>query len=145
MHPQLVSRRIWLISFLPSFAMARPRTVREWMIGHWIADGERNAASFAPSGLALNDEQRKRLAIEFGKMYYKISTHQFTVGGWSQGDAMTATYSVLSETDTSVTLGFLGIPRPPNLTLYRETEDSLFIRSSDKSFEYLKRSASGAA
>ena len=145
MHSEFVARRILLVAFLPSLAMARPRTIREWMIGHWIADGQRNAAGFAPSGQTLNEERRKRLAIEFGKMYYKITTRTFTFGGWSQADAMTATYSVISETDSSVTLGFGGKPRPPNLTLYRETEDSLFIRSSDKNFEYLKRSTSGAA
>jgi hypothetical protein len=115
------------------------------MLGRWTADGVRSAESFARNVRALTPEQQSRLAEEFGKMYYDITTRHFTVGGWVEGDAITTPYRVVSESESSITLSFPDNRRFPDLTLFRENQDSMFIRSIGKNFEYLKRSASGAA
>jgi hypothetical protein len=145
MKPSLPSRRALLVAIIPPTVLARPHPTREWMIGHWIADGERTAARFTERGNAVDEARYRRLVDEFSKMYYRITSSSITIGGWLPGSALMAKYSVVSETDSSVTLRFNSSESVPDLTLFRESNDSLFIRASPGTFEYMKRSPKSAA
>ncbi len=96
--------------------------------------------NFAFQGVVLSDERKQRMVHEFSKMFYEISKHAFAVGGFAPGIKSTWRYSVAAKTSSSITLEFSGLREvPPPLTLYRESENYLFIRSG-RNLEFLKRS-----
>ena len=139
-----VPRRMVLTLLLPSLVYAREQPTRKWLIGRWRSDGKRTASGLSFQGNLLTPEQQRRAALEFGKMFYVITERAITVGGWVPDQSLTYEYRVASETSSSITLEFPRRAQATPLTLYRESDNWLFVRSA-KNIEYLRREDPNAA
>lgn len=142
MDASTFSRRALLASFLaiPTIAaIARePQPSRLWLLGQWLSDRERTIQSWYFQGREIPQDKKARFAELFGHMTYVVTASTFRV---KQGE-FTAShrYSVLSETESSVTLRLHGTTEAIASTFYRAGPDALFIKVGTN-LEYFKRVA----
>ena len=99
--------------------------------------------TFYFQGRPIAESKRDAVASIFGHLTYEISETTFTLKDSYAGrssDQITWKYNIESNTDTSVTLALKGDLAPKSLTLYRVSEDALFVKSGSN-LEYFKRIA----
>ena len=97
---------------------------------------------FHPQGVSLSEDARSRVSQLFGLLVYRFTRNTLelaSVGPEKPQESAAIAYSVYSETSSSLTLASTE-RRVPFLTLYRVSEDVLFIRGG-LSFEYFRRIA----
>ena len=130
------------IGFHVSTVMATDAPASKWILGSWQSDRELTMRYFYPQGVSLSEETRSKFSQLFGFLVYRITRSTFelaSVGTAKPQQSATIAYSIYSETSSSLTLAHTE-RRVPFLTLYRVSEDVLFIRGG-LSFEYFRRIA----
>jgi hypothetical protein len=94
-------------------------------------------------GKPIPESKKEAFAANFGHLTYAISTSTLTLKDASSGgepNQLTLEYTIESHTDTSVTLALHGNAPQKSLTLYRESDDTLFVKAGSN-LEYFKRVA----
>ncbi len=124
--------------WLPTRAGQRGPSLTAWLIGDWLSDRERTMENFYFQGRSLNEVQRERIATLFGRLRYHITSRSFEV---VQGEnKLRAEYKLAAESDSTITLRFQRAKGMPDLTLYCEDYDALFIKLG-YILEYFRRTA----
>ncbi len=132
-----LSRRTTLImsvgATLPSLARTEGVST-SWMLGAWQSDRDRTVRGWRlpPHWPELDARNKERFSLMFGRLRYIITPRYFTVcdmGAPIGAQPARLPYAVLSATESSISLHFTRY-RLPTVTLFRESEDVLFTRSS---------------
>lgn len=133
----------WLFAALLGFAWSSsvPASdegvaLRAWLVGSWQSDRERTMERFSFQGRVLGPEYQERMAALFGHMQYRVTPQRF--GVMDRGAGWHAAYTVVSETESTITLRFPGRKCLPDITLYRDGDDALFIKTGNN-LEYFRR------
>lgn len=112
---------------------------RAWWQGRWQSDRERTMENFHFQGRGLTERERAQIGAIFGGLRYAITPTRFVTSG--HGGGFDARYHVIGQTDSTVTLRFHKAADTPDLTMFRVSDDLLFIRSAGNNLEYFRRTA----
>ena len=87
-------------------------------------------------GTSIPEDRQKRVGKVFGHMTYTIRRNTFALR--QQEFQAILRYTVLSETDSSITIRLRDVTSDTVLTLYRSGPNSLFIKAGSN-LEHFKR------
>ncbi|MGC3984299.1 MAG: hypothetical protein QM777_05980 [Pseudorhodoferax sp.] len=110
-----------------------------WLLGHWRSDAERTLALWRFQDTEPSPRTRQRLLDMFGQMRWTVEPQRLIASDARTPDHREVLpYRVVGATSSSLSLRFVTGRPTHTATLFRQSEDVLFMRVG-RNFEFFAR------